>query len=101
VSSATDDSNVNWQYISEDLDLWQAEALCLPVSIVRDRAITWFNQLAHDLNDLNEASSHEEVETAFTKVIVASVATGIYSLGASQRSSCGFRIVTRGNARAS
>jgi hypothetical protein len=100
VCSSTDDGHSAWQFVSGDVDLWQAEALCLPVSMVRGRAITWFNQLAHHLNDFNEATTHDEVVEAFTKVLMASVASGIYSLGASQRSSAGFRIVTRGTARA-
>src|SRR5215469_16730894 len=97
VSSPANDSQSGWGHVDDDVALWQLEALCLPVHTVQDKAIDWFNQLAHHLNDFNEASTYEDLVAAFTKVIMASVASSIYSLGASQRSSDGFRIVTRGN----
>jgi hypothetical protein len=98
VSYPADDSGPSWRCVDSDMIRWQTEALYLPVSTVQDKALDWFNQLAHHLNDFNEASTHEDLIAAFTNVIMASVASSIYSLGASQRSSDGFRIVTRGSA---
>ena len=89
-----------WQQVDDDVTLWQLEALYLPISTVQEQALDWFNQLAHHLNDFNEASTYDDLVAAFTNVIMASVASSIYSLGASQRSSDGFRIMTRGNVRA-
>ena len=31
-----------WQRVSGDIDLWQLEALCLPFSMVQEKAIAWF-----------------------------------------------------------
>ena len=100
MSSPANDNHESWRWVDSDMTLWQLEALYLPVSEVQDKALDWFNQLAHHLNEFNEASTHEDLVTTFTRVIRASVASSIYSLGASQRSSDGFRIVTRGNVSA-
>jgi hypothetical protein len=90
------DGHESWQYVADDVDLWQAEALCLPLSMVQGKAVAWLNQLAHRLNDLNEATSHDDIVEAFTQVVIAAVASGIYTLGGSQRSPTGFRIHTCG-----
>ena len=100
MSSPANDDQQSWRWVDDDVTQWQLEAVCLPVSEVQDKAIDWFNQLAHHLNDFNEASTHEDLVATFTRVIRASVASSIYSLGASQRSPDGFRIVTRGSVTA-
>ena len=100
MSSPANDDQQSWRWVDDDVTQWQIEALCLPVSTVQDKALDWYNQLAHHLNDFNEASTHDDLVAAFTRVIMASVASSIYSLGASQRSPDGFRIVTRGSVTA-
>jgi hypothetical protein len=84
VSSPADDGTQQWQSVVMDIGQWQAEALLLPFEVLREKAVACFGELTDHLNDFNEATTAEDIETAFVKIVITSVAAGIYCLGVSQ-----------------